>query len=125
MSETTCARSSRSRRGWWLSCSSLILLSTTLLACPKPLPPKPLPPEAVCRRWNREQLIGFYALTQLAIQERARGDEAHVAAAVEELGALLTRCGILRRPAPRPPGPADDPDPSSAAERGRAPGANP
>lgn len=61
------------------------------------MPQEQEPAAAVCRRWNREQLIGFYALTQLALQERAKGDDAHVAAAVEELGALLTRCGILQR----------------------------
>lgn len=95
---TTCARSSPSRRASWISCSILIPLSMISIGCPKP-PPKPLPaPEpAVCRKWNREQLIGFYALVQLAKAERAKGDEVHVAAAVEELGALLTRCGILTR----------------------------
>ncbi len=94
----TFARSSPSRRASSSFCSSLILLSVISLGCPKP-PPKPLPvPEpAVCRKWNREQLIGFYVLTQLAIEEQAKGDEAHVAAAVAEIGALLTRCQILTR----------------------------
>lgn len=121
MRVTTCASAWPSRRGWSSSCSSLILLSMISLGCQNPPPPpRPLPPEVVCRRWNREQLIGFYALTQLATQERARGDEAHVAAAVEELGAMLTRCGILMRPTPSP---ADDPDPVSSETRGRPPGA--
>lgn len=91
-------RSSPSRRRRSSYCSSLILLSTTLLACPKTPPVEPIPKAAVCRQWNREQLIGYFALTQLAMQERARGDEAHVAAAVAELGAILTRCGILHAP---------------------------
>lgn len=124
MRVTTSRRSCESRRSYSLCSMILILLSTSSLGCPKPPPPPPdpIPSPIVCQRWNREQLIGYYALTQLAIQERARGDEAHVAAAVEELGALLTRCGILTRSKARPPGPADDPDPISSEKRGRPPG---
>lgn len=116
---TTSARSSPSRRVSSISCSILILILASSLGCPKP-PPRPLPvPEpAVCRKWNREQLIGFYALVQLAKAERAKGDAVHVAAAVEATGALLTRCGILVR---KQPGPADDPDPISSERRGTPP----
>ena len=94
----TSRRSSLSRRSYSTCCSSLILLLAIFPGCPKPPPVEPIPPAAVCRQWNREQLIGFYVLSQLAIEEQARGDEAHVAAAVAELGSLLTRCGILKRP---------------------------
>ncbi len=97
MRERTSRRSSPSRRSYSPTCSSLILLCLISLGCPKTPPAPPTLEAPACRQWNREQLIGFYALTQLAQQERARGDEAHVAAAVEELGAMLTRCGILHR----------------------------
>lgn len=78
--------------------SWLVLIPTSLisLGCPKTPPVEQAPTAAVCRKWNREQLVGFFVLVQLAEQERATGDEAHVAEAVEAMGALLHRCGILQ-----------------------------
>lgn len=84
------------RRSCSSSWPSLILLCLISSACPKTPPVEQAPTAAVCRKWNREQLVGFYVLVQLAQQKRATGDEAHVAAAVEAMGALLTRCGILQ-----------------------------
>lgn len=81
----------------WISSLSLIPLLMSLPGCPKTLPPDPLPASAVCRDWNREQLTGYFVLVQLAKQEKAMGDDAHVAAAVEATGALLVRCGILKK----------------------------
>lgn len=75
-------------RFWWLP----ILLSTS---CQTPPPPQSLPPEAVCQRWNRVELTGFYALTQIALHEREKGDEFGIAAAIEKTGKMLVRCGIL------------------------------
>lgn len=95
-------RSKTSTAGSWIKLRSwsyllsLILLSTSLFGCPRTLPSELPPAAAVCRKWNREQLIGYFALTQLAQQEKATGDEAHVAAAVEAMGALLHRCGVLK-----------------------------
>jgi hypothetical protein len=50
-----------------------------------------------CQRWSRSELTGFYGLVQIAQRERANGDPAHIAAAVEKAGSMLTRCGILSR----------------------------
>lgn len=59
--------------------------------------PAQLPPEAVCPKWNREQLIGWYVLVQIAEQEKKTGDEAHVYATIQKLGGMLRRCGIIGR----------------------------
>lgn len=72
----------------------MILTSTISTGCPKQ-PSESPPAAAVCRRWNRQQLTGYFALVQIAKQERALGDEVHIAEAVEAMGALLKRCGIL------------------------------
>lgn len=86
-------RASWIRRICWSCWPSLILLSTS---CATPPPARPLPPEAVCQQWNREELVGYFVLTQLAIEENARGDSSHIAAAVEATGRMLFRCRILR-----------------------------
>lgn len=74
---------------------SFCLLPTLLLLSCARLPDVPLPRAAVCQKWNREQLIGYFVLVQLADQERKLGDEAHVAAAVDQLGRMMHLCRIL------------------------------
>lgn len=88
---------SRISRISWIYWLVLIPLWTSC-ATPPSAPPKPQEP--ICRAWNRDELTGYYVLTQLAIEQREAGDEMHVAAAVEAMGALLTRCGILQPPDP-------------------------
>lgn len=89
-------RETRSRFSTSLSiCSlSLILLSTSCTS----LPDEPLHEQVACRRPNREQWIGFYVLVGLAKQEKATGDEGHLAAAVQHYGGMLKRCGYFEEP---------------------------
>lgn len=66
------------------------------MSCATPPVEPPKPQEPICRAWNRDELTGYYVLTQLAIEQREAGDPMRVAAAVEAMGALLMRCGILQ-----------------------------
>jgi hypothetical protein len=98
MTGTTSDASCSSRGISWSFCLLLILILTSSSGCPKQPPmPQDLKPMLACQKWNREELTGFYSLVQIAQRERLEGDPGFIAAAVERMGAMLTRCGILTR----------------------------
>lgn len=110
----------------WLALSILLLLSTTSSGCqlfrPDPPPAESLPDRSSCRDGNAEEWAGFNSIVQVAIDQKKKGDEYHVAQAAEWLGAMLFRC-FPDRFATAPPAAPSEPPPPPAPPEPAAPGA--
>ena len=92
-------RTASARRFAWRSTMlcALVLLSTSCSGWLKSKPETPTSPptsapEFQCREGNQEEWTGWFVLTRVAQEERAKGDQYHVAQSVEWLGGILRDC---------------------------------
>lgn len=71
----------------------------------EPLPAPP--PRSSCRDGNAEEWAGFNAIVQVAMDQRKKGDEYHVAAATQWIGRMLADCFperfVTAKPTPEAP----------------------